>query len=184
MSNDMRQALQKAGIKTGGGRMQKKCKKCGKTLKPGSRFDTCFSCGKAKNKHSPTLPDGYLEKLQRGYFDSNGCLWEEFVTTTANAVAQSFGKGLKNHQLRRFYGHAKAAENRLRMTGDWSCVNIDIKKLKSFAAEAKGKGKIPSSFYEFIEGNIGAIKGQKDFEAFLEHFQAVVAFFTYNYPRN
>ena len=102
----------------------------------------------------------------------------------ASDIARSFGTKLKNHQLRRFYGHIKAAETRLRMAGDWHCVNLDVKKLSSFVSEAKGKDKIPESFYKFIDANIKQIKKQKDFEAFVEHFQAIVAYFTYHYPKN
>ena len=128
-----------------------------------------------------------MNKLSNGYFDSNGCLWEDFLTSSASDIAKSFGTGrvkLKNHQLRRFYGHAKAAENRLLMTGDWNCVNLDVKKLSSFASEAKGKDKVPDSFYEFIEQNVKQIKSQKDFQGFMEHFQAVVAYFIYHYPKS
>lgn len=177
--------------KIGGGGMKKKCKICGKPLKDDSRYDTCFDCGQ-KNKKAGSidlvgLPSEYITKLKEGYFDSKHCLWEEFVTTMASDVAESFGTErvkLKNHQLRRFYGHAKAAENRLRMTGDWDCVNLDVKKLSSFASEAKGKDKIPDSFYKFIDLNIKQIKRQNDFQAFMEHFQAVVAYFTFHYPKN
>lgn len=168
--------------------MKKKCRKCGKPLKDDSRFDTCFECGQKDKRENDScsvgLPPEYISKLEKGYFDANGYLWEDFITTMASKIAKSFN-GLKNHQLRRFYGHAKAAENRLRMTGDWDAVNVDIKKLSSFASEAKGKIKIPQSFYDFIDKNIKSISSKKDFEqGFMEHFQAVVAYFTYHYPKN
>ncbi len=178
------------GSGTFGGK--KRCTMCGKPLKDDSRFSTCFECGQKNRgtssstggKVTDSLPAEYLVKLSKGYFDANGRLWEDFVTSMASGVALLF-KGLKNHQLRRFYGHAKAAENRLRMTGDWNSVNLDIKKLSPFVSEAKGKDKIPQSFFEFIDRNIDAIKTRKDFEqGFMEHFQAVVAFFTYHYPKS
>jgi CRISPR-associated protein Csm2 len=186
--SDIKRAFEKAGIKGGGGEMKKKCKVCGKPLKDDSRFDTCFDCGQKNKKGGgggdlDSLPPEYITKLEKGYFDSGGCLWEEFLTKFADKIAKSF-RGLKNHQLRRFYGHIKAADNRLRMTEDWRCVNLDIKKLLSFVSEAKGKDKVPESFYKFIDANINKIKEQKDFEAFVEHFQAIVAYFTYHYPKN
>ncbi len=134
-----------------------------------------------KNK---SLPTAYLNKLKTGYRDLNNCLWEEFITTLADEVAVSFGRKLKNHQLRRFFNHVKEADNRLRMTNDWNCVKLDVKKLSPFVSEAKGKGKIPHSFYEFIDENVKQINARIDFEAFVEHFQAVVAYFTYRYPKN
>lgn len=187
MTGDWKRDLGKMASGSGGSAVQRKCKDCGKPLKPDSKFDTCFECGQKRKEGGGAaagIPKDYVERLEKGYFDSNGRLWEEFVTTMAKDVAQSFGKKLKNYQLRRFYGHAKAAENRLRMTGDWPSVNVDIKKLGAFVAEAKGKDKIPESFYDFIDRNIKAIKMQKDFDAFLEHFQAVVAYFTYFNPKD
>lgn len=191
MSNPNRTFDKFQAMGGGGVGTKKKCSMCGKPLKDDSKFSTCFECGQknrgtgvAGGKGIDNLPAEYTTKLSKGYFDTNNRLWEEFVTTMASDVAVLF-KGLKNHQLRRFYGHAKAAENRLRMTGDWNAVNLDIKKLSPFASEAKGKDKIPHSFYEFIDTNINAIKTRKDFEeGFMEHFQAVVAFFTYHYPKS
>lgn len=168
--------------------LAKVCKICNIPLK-NNRFDTCFKCSQQNKSSTDGLPPEYVSKLENyGYFDEKMNLSEDFLTTSASVVAKSFGTGhikLKNHQLRRFYGHAKAAENRLKMTGDWGAVNTDVKKLSPFASEAKGKDKIPLSFYEFIEKNIGAIKERKDFEdGFIKHFEAVVGYFTYHYPKS
>jgi CRISPR type III-A-associated protein Csm2 len=172
----------------GGGGAKKTCRDCGKPLK-NDRFDTRFDCSQKRKRgegeRMESLPPEYAARIEHGFFDEKGSLWEEFITTMASAVAKSFGRGLKNHQLRRFYGHAKDAENRLRNTKDWASVNLDIKKLSPFASEAKGKGKIPNAFYEFIEKNVSAVKSQRDFQqGFIPHFEAVVAFFTYHYPNN
>jgi CRISPR type III-A-associated protein Csm2 len=180
--------LERYGSNRGDQHPAKKCKVCGKPLKQDSRFETCFDCGRAQKTpaqggSTTGLPANYVAKLNEGYFDSGGHLCEEFVTTMASEVALSM-RSLKNHQLRRFYGHARAADNRLKKTGDWDAVNLDVKTLLPFASEAKGKDKIPVAFYEFIERNIKAIRTRKDFEnGFMEHFQAVVAYFTYHYPR-
>lgn len=167
--------------KEGGGK--KTCRICKEPLRD-DKFDICYKCSQ-QNKITPgSLPQEYITKLKEGYFNDKGNLWEDFITTMASKIALSF-KGLKNHQLRRFYGHAKSAENRLRMTNDWDAVNIEIKRLEPFVSEAKGKDKIPHSFYEFIEKNIKSIHNQKDFEdGFIRHFEAVVAYFTYHYPKS
>jgi CRISPR-associated protein Csm2 len=182
--SDMRSAFEQAGMKENGGeKMSKTCRICKAPLRD-DKYDTCYKCSQKNKATHESLPPEYLTKLSQGYFDGNGNLWEDFVTTMANNIALSF-KGLKNHQLRRFYEHAKAAENRLKMTDDWDAVNLDVKKLVPFISEAQGKGKIPQSFYEFIDKNIKVIKERKDFEkGFIEHFQAVVAFFTYHYPKS
>lgn len=184
--NDWKDKLSE--LHKGGGGMKRKCTECGKEFVPKEEHHkTCFDCAKKKKGGgilNEGLPPQYLEELKKGYFDDNNCLREEFLTEMASDVAKSFGTKLKNHQLRRFYGHIKAADNRLKMTGDWPCVNLDVKKLSSLVAEAKGKDKVPDSFYKFIDANIKKIHNQKDFEAFVEHFQAIVAYFTYHYPKN
>lgn len=182
--SSMRDQFEKAGIKgTAEGAMKKTCKICREPLKD-NKFDICYKCRQQKRGGQDwTLPPQYLTKLEKGYFDTNDYLWEDFITTMADNIARTF-KGLKNHQLRRFYGHIKAADNRLRLTGDWNAVNLDVKQLAPFVAEAKGKGKVPESFYTFIDANMKKINSRRDFEAFVEHFQAVVAYFTYYNPKD
>jgi CRISPR-associated protein Csm2 len=182
---DFRGAFRKAGIKESGGeKMKKTCRICKEPLKD-DKYDTCYKCSQKSKAPYESLPPEYLTTLPQGYFDADGHLWEGFITKLASDVAKSFGTRLKNHQLRRFYGHAKAAENRLKMTNDWEAVNVDVKRLEPYVSEAKGKDKIPQSFYDFMEKNIKAIKNQKDFEdGFIKHFEAVVAYFTYHYPKS
>lgn len=133
-------------------------------------------------KWNAGLPNGYLEK---GYFDSEGKLYEELLTDMASNVAKSFGKNMKNNQLRRFYQHAKVADNGYNYHNDERKLINDIKALDSFVAEAKGKDKVPQVFYDYINKNIKQIKTIKEVrKGFIPHFQAVVAYFTYFYPRS
>lgn len=180
--SSMKDAFERQGIKgsESGGVQQKKCK-CGKPIK-NPKFDTCYDCSqKMKGGRISGLPEGYLSGC---YFDENGVIHEELVSDVADSVAASF-KGLKNHQIRRFYQHVRDASNKLQMTGDWQSVNIDIKKLGAFAAEARGKGKVVESFYQFIVKNLECVKDEKSFtKGFLEHFQAVVAYFTNYNPKD
>ena len=128
------------------------------------------------------LPNGYLEK---GYFDSEGEIFEMLLTDTASKVAKSFGKGMRNSQLRRFYQHAKAADNAYSYHNNKRRLINDIITLDPFAAEAKGKDKIPEIFYEFIHKNIMQVNTVEEVrKGFLPHFQAVVAYFTYHYPKS
>jgi len=186
MNDDMKAAFTKAGL---GGGDAKKCPHCGENFIPReAHHKLCSRCNRERRPNDAVHVAGHstneaTDYLALGYFDTNKVLREELVTSKASEIAKSLvGRDFKNHQLRRFYGHAKAAENRLRMTGDWLAVNVDIKKLWAFAAEAKGKKKIPDTFYAFIDSNIKAIKTSEDFLAFMQHFEAVVAFFTYHNP--
>lgn len=136
---------------------------------------------RGKPRYRESLPDDYLSK---GYFDEDGCLREELVTSVAQEVAQSFLPKLKSSQLRRFYGHIKKAENRLSYTDDWACVNTEVKKLIPFAhdAAASPKPKVPQTFLEFIKRNLSLVskENEKAFtKGFVPHFEAVVAFHKY-----
>lgn len=188
--SDWKENLKKLNAYKGGGGGMKKCS-CGNKIN-NERFDTCFACSKKKKAESnghdnsgKQLPDDYLKN---GYFDNNNCLREELLTSSAENIARIFTEAypkMQNHQLRRFYQHIRAADNKLTMTGDWPCVNVDVKKLASFAAEAKGKNKVPDVFNEFIKKNVDCVDSEHSFQkGFLEHFQAVVAYFTYFKPRD
>ncbi len=128
------------------------------------------------------LPNGYLAQ---GYFDEEGYLLETLLTDTASKIAKNFGSYLNSSQLRRFYGHAKTAEKSYSFSGDQKRFINDIKALDSFVAEARGKDKVPQTFYDFIHTNVDKCCSVKDIkEGFLPHFQAVVAYFTFHYPKS
>lgn len=163
----------------------KKCEKCGQPLKD-SKFKYCYKCNEAMKTYESGLTADYLAQ---GYFDEKGNLFERYIVKDGDAdkIARQLGEAkpvMTNHQLRRFYSHVRAAENRLEMSNNFEAVYIDLKKLDPFVAEAKGKGKIPDLFYNFMTKNLTTVKTEKDFsKGFLEHFQAVVAFFTFHYPK-
>ena len=140
---------------------------------------------RGKNPGSRGLPQGYLRE---GYFSSDGHIREELLTTTAEAVAKSFGEAfpkLTTGQLRRFYGHVKTAEKSYQYSGDERKLVLDIKALASFVAEAQGKKKVPREFYKFIKINTEKVQSDRDvLRGFMPHFQAAVGYFYYYYPSN
>jgi hypothetical protein len=127
--------------------------------------------------------------LRDGYFDADGCLRIEYVSREAGQLSGSpYGvedlarkmANLTIHQVRRYFGHCRAVETRLKSGGaTWTRVWPEVKKLEVAAADgaAKQPPKIPSLFHDFIRRNVAAIKTQKDFlEGFLPHFEALVGF--------
>lgn len=167
-----------------------KCKTCGKTIE--DRFQYCLNCRPSLSRErnnmedaNVKLPQGYLEK---GYFDEDGYIYADLLGKTAENVARVFGVGkpkLTNSQLRRFYNHAVAAEERLNLTDKFKAANSSVQKLQAYAAEAVGKDKVPAVFLDFIKKNTNAVKDDKSLrQGFLEHFEAVVAYYYYLYPRN
>jgi len=122
--------------------------------------------------------------LQGGYFDAQGNLNVEYVSRErieplAKAMCPEWG-GLTSHQVRRYFGHCRALETRLKAGGaDWGKIWPEVKKLDVAAADgaAKQPPKIPALFHDFIRRNVAAITCRKDFtNGFLPHFEALVGF--------
>ncbi len=125
-------------------------------------------------------PAGYLEG---GYFDEKGNIKPAVVDTWAEQVVQILGRsGITSHQLRRFFNQLRAIEAKLD-TEDFSAVRSDIYTLKRDAAYAVGRGVIKENFKEFIDRNVElAVQDEASFrKGFIEHFQSVLAYFTYHF---
>lgn len=116
-----------------------------------------------------------------GYFDAAGNLKPEFVERNSMlpmAEAMEVGR-LTSNQIRRFFGHCRRLETRLKAGETWARVRADFLMLDSAAADAVGKSpkKIPENFHNFIMRNVAAVKNEKDFlQGFLPHFEALVGF--------
>lgn len=118
--------------------------------------------------------------LKDGYFDANGCLKIEYVSRDkVEPLAQKMAS-LTIHQVRRYFGHCRAIETRLKSGGaTWESLWPEVKKLDIAAADgaAKQPPKIPALFHDFIKRNVDKIKTKDDFlKGFLPHFEALVGF--------
>jgi CRISPR type III-A-associated protein Csm2 len=148
------------------------------------RYSSTFQGGRNAQDPAPVVADLWKDYLKDGYFDADGALRIEYVSrekveplVRAMCVDQV---GLTTHQVRRYFGHCRAIETRLKASGAaWSKVWPEVKKLDIAAADgaAKQQPKIPALFHDFIRRNVAAIRTQKDFiEGFLPHFEALVGF--------
>jgi CspA family cold shock protein len=128
-------------------------------------------------------PSGYLEG---GYFEKvEGVerVKPAMVDEWAEAVALMLIAGdMKTHQLRRFFNKARAIESRLYSGKPFPAVVTDIHTFKRDAADAVSRGVAPEAFKDFIERNVKlAVRDEDSFrKGFVEHFQSIVAFFTYH----
>jgi CRISPR type III-A-associated protein Csm2 len=124
---------------------------------------------------------GYLDG---GYFDPRGYLKIDYVSRDkvepfVKAICHSSPR-LTTHQVRRYFGHCRFLETRLRGGSvPWEDVLPEVKKLAIAAADGlhKQPKKIPDLFHDFIQRNVDKIKNQKDFlQGFLPHFEALIGF--------
>jgi CRISPR/Cas system CSM-associated protein Csm2 small subunit len=121
-----------------------------------------------------------FEEGYPNYFDTDGLLKPEYVTTLAEEIAGTLGSQspkMTMHQLRSFYSHVKLQEGALKANRPFKAVFVEIAKLKPFASERANKGKVPRYFEDFIVRNVDKVKDKDTFlNGFVEHFQAVVAY--------
>ncbi len=129
-----------------------------------------------------------------GYFDEQGVIRSDLLEKEAIKQAEEFvvyrknsrtgmkevdnKKLLSSAQLREFFNDFKQLEKKVGIEG-FDKVKPLIKMVKSKAAYASNpkNPKIPRSFKNFLTANIDRIEGEKDFQAFMLHFEAVVGFF-------
>lgn len=129
-----------------------------------------------------------------GYFDKDGVIRSELLEKEACKQAEEFVVYRKNYktgmkevdkkkilssaQLRKFFNEFRQLEKKVGIEG-FDKVKPLIKMVKSKAAYASNPDnpKIPRSFKNFLITNIDQIEGEKDFQAFMLHLEAVVGFF-------
>lgn len=129
-----------------------------------------------------------------GYFDKKGIIRSELLEQEASKQAEEFihyyenrktgrktidKKGsLSSAQLRKFFNEFRQLEKKVGVEG-FDKVKPLIKMVKSKASYASNPDnpKIPRSFKNFLITNIDHIEGEKDFQAFMLHLEAVVGFF-------
>lgn len=140
--------------------------------------------GRSAHDSELSLLQLWPDYLKDGYFDANGHLKIEYVSREkveplVKAMCQD-RTGLTTHQVRRYFGHCRAIETRLKSSGaTWTAVWPEVKRLDVAAADgaAKQQPKIPALFHDFIRSNVACIKSDKDFlKGFLPHFEALIGF--------
>lgn len=154
----------------------------------GQRFEPSRRQGQGKpaqrpqSHEQPALPPDYL---RRGYFDQEGNIYPELITTVAEEIARTLSQHahpkMTSTQLRRFYNKARSIKDRLDSGTDFTGVVSKIRELERDAVYSVGREMAPELFKQFMERNIQvAERGRKEFEnGFLQHFQSVVAYSKY-----
>lgn len=123
------------------------------------------------------LPAGYLEG---GYFTPTGALRPELLTRWAEHIAQGMASATADStapHLRAFYNHVKrAVAARKYGKQPIELVLNEIQKLKPFVLERAARRRVPDLFRQFLEANVDRVNDERTLLAFLQHFQAVMAY--------
>jgi CRISPR-associated protein Csm2 len=120
------------------------------------------------------LKDGYFE------MDSERLRAQELDRLSIEIAKLLGNKGMKSHQLRRFFNKARGIQAKLDQEKDFDRIIADIYSLKRDVAYQVGRGVVPEEFQQFIEKNIElAVKKDTTFNGFMQHFESVLAYFVY-----
>ncbi len=130
------------------------------------------------------------------YFDDQGNIRKELLGEESEKAAKSLvvlrhdGKrddrgSINSAQLRRFYGDLKGLEKKLEFkkndtsqTDPFLAILPLVKMVKSKVAYASNpkNPKVPPAFADWLKKHVDAIETERDFNAFMLHFEAVVGF--------
>ena len=126
------------------------------------------------------LPKNYLKD---GYFYQKGndkVIRKEYIVDFPQEIAQNLSRDKntnKRSQIRKFYEYALRIQVLMRRNeNDYQLLEADLMRLKPFVRYAQTRGRVSELFVEFIERNLSSIHSIEDFEVFVKHFEAVIAY--------
>jgi len=124
-------------------------------------------------------PEGYLN----GYYDDQKkqILRKEYILSYAKDIKTKleldggYNKN-KRSQIRKFYDYCIRIRQKLDAKKDFAYVAADFANLDPMASMQKSRNVVSESFYDFIRMNVEAVQDERDFRAFVLHFQAIIAY--------
>lgn len=124
------------------------------------------------------LPQGYLKD---GYFAKEGdrlVLREEFIIDYPAKIAAALEDRDKNKssQLRKFYDYCIRIRSMMDYGRSFKEVRSEFARLGPFAKYSESRSRVSDIFVEFIQRNVDKVRTEEDFNAFLKHFEAVIAY--------
>lgn len=141
----------------------------------------------------------YKGALNEGYFrwvDGKKCLKEDFIVKYPKRIAdelsynkrdkRTFKNKNKNKlsQIWKFYDHARWVQDSLRLRDEpLEVLKATLCELMPAAAYALERATITADFKKFIDLNVSNIKDKDDLDAFIKHFQSLIAYLPKENPR-
>lgn len=137
--------------------------------------------------------DKYEHELNAGYFKIVGqkkCLKEQFIVEYPQKIANELEcektdkrtnkkKTINTvSQIWKFYDHARRIQDSLRLNGETlDTLQAELCVLRPVANYALSRETVTDGFRKFIDFNVMRIKDRDDLDAFIKHFQSLIAYF-------
>lgn len=124
----------------------------------------------------------YLKDLKDGYYRSvneTDCLKSEFIVEYPSMIARKLGDRRRNKlsQLWKFYDHARRIQDSINQKDETlDILKAELNELKPAVNYACNRDTVTLVFKDFIDKNVTRIDDKKDLNAFIKHFQAVIAY--------
>ena len=124
----------------------------------------------------------YLKDLKSGYYkivDEKKCLKPKFIVEYPSFIAKSLGDRRKNKlsQLWKFFDHARRIQDSLNQKNQpLDVLEAELRELRPAVAYAYSRDTVTWEFKKFIDANVSQVKDRDDLNAFIKHFQAVIAY--------
>jgi len=128
------------------------------------------------------LSKEYLQDLKDGYYkiiDGKECLKPEFIVKYQKEIAKGLKDRNKNKlsQIWKFYEHARRIQDNLEHQGmSFAVSEAELDIMQPIVEAALNKSTVTPVFKDFIDENVSKIKSMEDLDAFIKHFQALIAY--------
>lgn len=139
--------------------------------------------GNGRNQNNPeekSLPQGYLSGGYYEMVDGEKVMKKDYILSYPREIAQALSVKRdvnKQSQIRKFYEYSLRIQGILRRkNGDFKLVETELNRLIPHAHYAMNRGTISELFKNFIERNLKSIHNAEDLNAFIKHFEAIVAY--------
>ncbi len=139
------------------------------------------------NYQKGQLPKGYLSG---GYFETaegESVLKPEYIVEYSKEIARKLASKdewekpntpqNKRSQVRKFYEYVLRIQGLLQLKNNhFGTVEAELKRLIPYAEYAMSRGTVSELFQNFINDNIMALHNVDDLNAFVKHFESIVAY--------
>lgn len=128
----------------------------------------------------------YEKDLKKGYYkeiDGKRCLKEEFIVKYPQEIVKRLRYNWNNKnnnklsQLWKFYDFIRRIQNSLYLNDEsLDILKADLYQLMPAANYAFERETISEDFKKFIDLNVTCVKSREDLDAFIKHFQSLIAY--------